>query len=211
MTLKLWKKYSYIILLIVIFGGFFNAKIAILAILCMLGPLVLALLGKGRFWCGNICPRGSFYDSVLKKVSNKKPVPKLLKSKFFRMGVIVFMFYMFGKGLYKNLGNISGIGLVFYRMIVITTLVGIFLSIFYNHRSWCNFCPMGTIAAFISKFKKHRKTLRVNSNCVSCKLCQKKCPMGIVPYDYKGDILSHVDCIQCGECMRSCPKSSIKY
>ncbi|MCS4481230.1 4Fe-4S binding protein [Clostridium botulinum] len=26
----------------------------------MLGPIFLALLGKGRFWCGNICPRGSF-------------------------------------------------------------------------------------------------------------------------------------------------------
>lgn len=211
MGLRLWKKYSFIILLIVIGAGFFNTKIAIVAIMCMLGPIVLAIMGKGRFWCGNICPRGSFYDSVLKKFSNKRPVPRVLKSRVFRLAVIVFMFYMFGKGVYKNWGNAEGVGLVFYRMIVITTLVGIFLSMFYNHRSWCNFCPMGTIAAFISRFKRNRKTLKVNSSCMSCKLCQRECPMGIVPYDYKGNILSHVDCIQCGECVRSCPKSSIRY
>lgn len=211
MGLKLWKKYSYIILLIVICGGFFNTKVAIVAVICMLGPIILAIMGKGRFWCGNICPRGSFYDNILKKISNKNPVPRLLKSKIFRLTIIVFMFYMFGNGLYKNWGNVEGIGLVFYRMIFITTLIGIFLSMFYNHRSWCNFCPMGTIAAFISRFKKNRKTLKVKSSCISCKLCKRECPMGVVPYDYKGDILSNVDCIQCGECMKSCPKGSIKY
>ncbi|KGN01765.1 4Fe-4S binding protein [Clostridium botulinum] len=209
--LKLWKKYSFIILIVFIVGGIFNIKIAMAAIVCMLGPLILALLGKGRFWCGNICPRGSFYDNIVKKFSNKKRVPGLLKSKIFRVLVIVFMFYMFGIGIYMNWGNIAGIAMIFYKMIVVTTLVGLILSIFYNHRSWCNFCPMGSIAAFISHFKKNKKTLKVNSSCISCKLCQRKCPMGIVPYDYKGDILKHVDCIQCGECVKYCPKNSIKY
>lgn len=209
--LKLWKKYSFIILIVFIVGGIFNIKIAMAAIVCMLGPLILALLGKGRFWCGNICPRGSFYDNIVKKVSNKRRVPRLLKLKLFRLLVIVFMFYMFGINIYMNWGNIEGVAMVFYKMIIVTTLVGLILSIFYNHRSWCNFCPMGSIAAFISYFKKDRKTLKVNSNCISCKLCQSKCPMGIVPYDYKGHILKHVDCIQCGECIKYCPKNSIKY
>ncbi|EES92151.1 4Fe-4S binding protein [Clostridium botulinum] len=209
--LKLWKKYSFIILIVFIVGGIFNIKIAMAAIVCMLGPLILALLGKGRFWCGNICPRGSFYDNIVKKVSNKRRVPRLLKLKLFRLLVIVFMFYMFGINIYMNWDNIEGVGMVFYKMIIVTTLVGLILSIFYNHRSWCNFCPMGSIAAFISYFKKDRKTLKVNSNCISCKLCQRKCPMGIVPYDYKGHILKHVDCIQCGECIKYCPKNSIKY
>lgn len=209
--LKLWKKYSFIILIVFIVGGIFNIKIAMAAIVCMLGSLILALLGKGRFWCGNICPRGSFYDNIVKKVSNKRRVPRLLKLKLFRLLVIVFMFYMFGINIYMNWDNIEGVAMVFYKMIIVTTLVGLILSIFYNHRSWCNFCPMGSIAAFISYFKKDRKTLKVNSNCISCKLCQRKCPMGIVPYDYKGHILKHVDCIQCGECIKYCPKNSIKY
>lgn len=39
-------------------------------------------------------------------------------------------------------------------MIVVTTFIGIILSFFYNNRTWCNFCPMGSIASLISYFKK---------------------------------------------------------
>ena len=188
------KKYSYIILIFFIIAGMFNPTIALTAIICMIGPIFLAFLGKGRFWCGNICPRGSFFDNVIIKFSRKNKVPKFLKSKLFRTSVIVFMFYMFGNGIYKNWGNI----------------VGIILSFFYNNRTWCNFCPMGSIASLISYFKKDRKKLTVSSSCISCKLCKMTCPMGIVPYDYKGNPIDHPDCIQCGKCINICPKNAIR-
>ncbi|MGO5066945.1 MULTISPECIES: 4Fe-4S binding protein [unclassified Clostridium] len=203
------KRYSYIILIFFIIAGIFNAKVALTAIFCMIGPIFLAFLGKGRFWCGNICPRGSFFDNVLINFSRKSKIPNFLKSKFFRISVIVFMFYMFGNGIYKNWGTPMGVGLIFYRMIVITTFVGIILSFLYNNRTWCNFCPMGTIASIISFFKKDRKKLIVSSNCVYCKLCKTACPMGIVPYKYKGNPIEHPDCIQCGKCIKSCPKNAI--
>ncbi|MCR1933748.1 4Fe-4S binding protein [Clostridium tepidum] len=204
-----FKRYSYIILIFFIIAGMFNAKIALTAVFCMIGPIFLALLGKGRFWCGNICPRGSFFDNILINFSGKNKVPNFFKSKFFRISVIVFMFYMFGNGIYKNWGNPMGIGLIFYRMVVITTFIGIILSFLYNNRTWCNFCPMGTIASMISLFKKNRKKLIVSSNCVYCKICKTACPMGIVPYKYKGNPIEHSDCIQCGKCIKSCPKNAI--
>ncbi|GAE03240.1 (Fe-S)-binding protein [Clostridium botulinum B str. Osaka05] len=203
------KKYSYIILIFFIIAGMFNPTIALTAIICMIGPIFLAILGKGRFWCGNICPRGSFFDNVLINFSRKNKVPKFLKSKLFRTSVIIFMFYMFGSGIYKNWGNAVGIGMVFYRMIVVTTFIGIILSFFYNNRTWCNFCPMGSIASLISYFKEDRKKLTVSSSCISCKLCKTTCPMGIVPYDYKGNPIEHPDCIQCGKCINICPKNAI--
>lgn len=208
--LVLWKKYSFVALMMFILLGLFDARIALLAIICMVAPIIVSLF-KGRFWCGNLCPRGSFYDNVVSKFSNKRKVPKFLKSYYFRAIVFVGMMTMFGLGIKQNLGNLYGIGMVFYRMIVVTTLIGIVLSLFYNHRTWCHFCPMGTIASVISKFRKNKKVLQVSSSCVSCKICEKKCPLGIVPYEYKGDILSHPDCIQCGQCVSVCPKNAVGY
>ncbi|MNO01487.1 ferredoxin [compost metagenome] len=70
---------------------------------------------------------------------------------------------------------------------------------------------MGTAASIISKFRKSKDVLQVSASCVSCKVCEKKCPLGLVPYDYKDNILSHPDCIQCGQCVKVCPKKAIGY
>lgn len=208
---ELWKKYSYVLLIIFIIVSLFDFRIGMAAIVCMIAPIIVSVY-RGRFWCGNLCPRGNFYDNVISRFSKKKAVPKLLKSIYFRVLVLIFMFTMFGLGIQKNWGNPAGIGMVFYRIIVITTLIGIGLSFFYSHRTWCHFCPMGSIAASISYFRKDRKkVLEVSNTCVNCKICEKKCPMGISPYDYKGDVLSHPDCIQCSKCAIACPKASIGY
>lgn len=207
---SLWKKYSFLLLIAFVTLSLFDLRFAVVAAICMIAPITVSLF-KGRYWCGNLCPRGNFYDNVVSKFSNKKPVPKFLKSWGFRLFMVIFMLGMFGFGIKQNWGNLFGIGMVFYRIIVVTTVVGVILSFFFNHRTWCNFCPMGTIASWISKLRKSDRVLNVSNSCVSCKLCEKKCPLGIIPYDYKGDLLSHPDCIQCGKCVSVCPKNAIVY
>ncbi|MDK2829532.1 MAG: ferredoxin-type protein NapH [Clostridium butyricum] len=210
MFLKLWKKYSFTLLIGFVLLGLFDLRFAVVAIICMIAPVVVAIF-KGRFWCGNLCPRGNFYDNVVSKFSNKKNPPKFFKSYYFRAVVLIIMMTMFTLGVKENWGNLYGIGMVFYRIIVVTTIIGIVLSLFYNHRTWCHFCPMGTLASIVGKFRKSKNVLQVAPTCVLCKLCEKKCPIGLVPYDYKGDILSHPDCIQCGKCVAACPKKAIGY
>ncbi|QHQ60913.1 4Fe-4S binding protein [Anaerocolumna sedimenticola] len=208
--LVLWKKYSFILLIGFIFFNLFDLRFALAAVICMAAPIIVSFF-KGRFWCGNLCPRGSFYDNVVIKFSKNRKVPNFLKSTFFRTFMVIFMLTMFAAGIKNNWGNPYGIGMVFYRLIVITTIAGVLLSLLYNHRTWCHFCPMGTLASLVAGFRKSKKVLHVTSACVSCKLCEKKCPLGIVPYDYKGNILSHPDCIQCGKCLNVCPKNAIGY
>ena len=206
----LWKKYSFTLLIAFIVLGVLDFRFAVAAAICMIAPVIVAIF-KGRFWCGNLCPRGNFYDRVVSKFSNKRKPPKFLKSYYFRAIILTIMMTVFISGVYKNWGDLYGIGMVFYRLIVVTTIVGILLSLVYNHRTWCNFCPMGTLASITGKFRKSKRVLQVSSSCFSCKLCEKKCPIGLVPYDYKGDVLSHPDCIQCGKCVTACPKQSIGY
>ena len=68
--LKVWKmvicNYNSILIL-----GMFDFRIGLIALICMIAPIVVAIF-KGRFWCGNLCPRGNFYDNVVSKFSNKK-------------------------------------------------------------------------------------------------------------------------------------------
>lgn len=147
------KKYSYLILIFILTVGFFYKKIALLALLCMMLPIITSLF-KGRYYCKNICPRGSLYDVKCSKFSQNKTIPKVLKSTIFRVIVLIIIFLMFGINLKNSLGDIDSIALVFYRMVLITTLIGISLSFFFNHRAWCAFCPMGTMSDFIDFIKR---------------------------------------------------------
>lgn len=149
-----WKKVSYIMLLAFIVGGFFDVRLALAAVVCMISPIIFALLNKGRYWCGNLCPRGNFFDKIIKKISGKRPMPRFLKSIWFRTLVTLSMFMIFGLNMYINWGDLSSIALNLYRLIVITTLIGIVLALRYSHRTWCSFCPMGSTASYIIYRKK---------------------------------------------------------
>ena len=45
--------------------------------LCMLLGIGVALF-RGRTWCNWLCPRGSFADALLKKVSPGRKIPEAL-------------------------------------------------------------------------------------------------------------------------------------
>ncbi|MBP3240420.1 MAG: 4Fe-4S binding protein [Oribacterium sp.] len=43
----------------------------------------------------------------------------------------------------------------FYSLMLTSTLIGIIVMILFKPRSWCTFCPMGTMTQSICKIKKH--------------------------------------------------------
>lgn len=204
-----YKKYGYYIFLFFLIASLFDMRLGSIAIICMLAPIMISILGKGRYWCGNYCPRGNFYDHIVSKISPNRRVPKFLKSMGFRVFMIVLIMTNFGIGIYKNWGDLYGIGFVFYKIIVITSLVGIGLGVIYNQRTWCNFCPMGTIASLIAKGRGRKLHLSVSHTCVSCGLCSKACPMDISPKSYRGNLVEETECIFCQQCVYKCPKDSI--
>lgn len=191
--------------------GIVYPVIGIAALICMVAPIVVAPF-RGRFWCGNFCPRGSFYDHVLAKVSPKKEVPRFFSHPFFRGFMILFIMTVFSIQMYYAWGDIFAIGKVFVQIILITTIVGIILGVLFHHRTWCSFCPMGTLAAWISRWKKPFPLL-VKDSCVSCKVCKKVCPMQIEPYSAKGreEGFLHQDCLKCARCVDKCPKKALGF
>lgn len=203
-----WKKYSYLILILYMLAGFFVwPALGIIALVCMLAPVILAPF-RGRQWCGVYCPRGSLWDSVFAKIISRREVPKWAKALEFRVFMLLLIFTVFGVQMYFAWPDWNEIGLVFLRIIFITTLAGIILAFRYSPRTWCNFCPMGTLAAWSSTEKKG---IRVSDSCVNCKLCAKVCPMNLRPFEARGNIFIHGDCIKCRECVKICPKKALTY
>lgn len=84
-----YKKYGYYIFLFFLIASLFDMRLGSIAIICMLAPIMISILGKGRYWCGNYCPRGNFYDHIVSKISPNRRVPKFLKSMGFRVFINV--------------------------------------------------------------------------------------------------------------------------
>lgn len=191
-----------------VIGLLYYPLIGYLAIVCMVGPVITSFFW-GRFWCGWLCPRGSFYDHLIAPLSPKKKIPPILKSMTTRLLILALVMGLFILQVSRAWGNWSAVGFVFIRMILATTIVGAILGFFLHPRTWCNFCPMGTMASLIGKAKK---SLRVSDACVNCKACVKACPMEIdIPSYKKEGIISHPDCLKCGKCLEKCPKKAISY
>ena len=201
----------YWVLLIFLAAGLFFPAIGLLAIICMLAPVVVSFF-KGRYWCGNFCPRGSFYDHVLAKFSPQKPIPAFLRSTGFRIFVLFLIMTAFSIQMYFAWGDLGAMGMVFLRVILLTTLIGIVLGVFYHQRTWCSFCPMGSLASWIAE-KRKPMPLMVSDKCVGCKICTKVCPMQLAPYKAKGSAcgFGDADCLKCGSCVQSCPKQALSF
>lgn len=199
----------YWILLIYLVVGYFFPAVGLIAIICMIGPVTMSVF-KGRYWCGHICPRGSYYDHLVSRVSRNKKIPDFLRSKLFRGFMLLLIFTMFGVQMYYAWGDWGDMGKVFWNIIFITTIVGTIFSIIYSPRTWCSFCPMGTLSAMVAprKHKSTFKNIHISDGCIQCKLCAKACPMQLKPYEAKDkeEGLLDGDCIKCEKCVQKCPK-----
>lgn len=102
----------YWVLLIFIVVGFFYPIIGLLAIVCMVAPVVLSVF-KGRYWCGHYCPRGSYYDKLISRVSRNRKIPDFVRSEGFRLFMLFFIFAVFGVQMYFAWGDWGAMGGVF--------------------------------------------------------------------------------------------------
>ena len=56
-----YKKYGFYVLIAYLILSYFLLPLGLVAIICMVSPIIFAFMGKGRYWCGNFCPRGIFF------------------------------------------------------------------------------------------------------------------------------------------------------
>lgn len=143
-------KWSWLVLFFFIFMGLFYPAVGLVAIVCMLAPLVVAVF-RGRMWCAFYCPRGSFLDRVVSKFSLKQKYPALFKAVWFKWLIVVALLSAFAIQLTIAGNSLVAMGAVFVRMVLLTTLAALGLGIKFIPRTWCGICPMGTLAGYMGR------------------------------------------------------------
>ncbi len=206
-------RWSWLVLFIFLVAGLFYPILGIAALICMLAPVIVAFF-KGRMWCGYFCPRGSFNDMILAKLSRRVKLPAFFRATWFRLLFLAVLMSGFAVQIFMARGNTAVIGQVFLRMVFITTLLTILLGYFYQPRAWCLICPMGTMAHFVAKKKRGQSgnihIVFKKDQCSGCQLCSRHCPIQIDVHRYKETgMVNHADCLKCQTCVAKCPKKSL--
>jgi ferredoxin-type protein NapH len=198
------------IVLVTIIGGQWYPLLGFAVPAVMLTAIIGGFL-KGRYVCGWLCPRGAFYDRVVKWVSRGRPIPEWMRNSVFRWAVFALLMGFMVWQISLSPGDVYHWGRVFVRICMITTGLGVVLALFIHPRSWCAFCPIGTFQAAVGGKKA---PLRMGEGCVECRTCERVCPMGlkIVDADRAEDgRLDLPDCGKCPECQLACPKGVLHF
>ena len=220
-TFTLIRKRAWLITLLVAIGGLWYPKLGLLVI-----PIILSLTGlaffRGRQWCGNFCPHGSLFDYVVLPVSLNKKIPSFLKSKVTRVLVLAWFGYSMTNKVLKTLPTLGTesfldkLGFVFVTTYLMVLIVGGLLSIFVAPRTWCQFCPMGTLQMLsyklgkflgVAKVTDQKITIAAKDKCHNCGKCSRVCPMQLAPYQEFSDKnqFDNEKCIKCSTCVVNCP------
>ncbi len=196
--------YLGIIVLIVSIGGIFYPKLGYILLLVFASLMIIAPF-RGRWFCGNLCPRGSFVDFWLAPLSRKMKIPPQLRSMRLRAPIFVALMGFLIFRIVQTEGIVDKIGMVFVTLCILTTSIAILFGVIIAPRTWCSFCPMGTLQRAMGGNKYQLKVDR--ERCIECKKCQKVCPMQLPVTD----ILNNPDCIKCGRCIEACPKQALSF
>lgn len=174
----------------------------------MLITLVVSLR-KGRYACGNVCPRGSFFDTYFRPFGGRLTIPAGLRTPSVRWSIFAGLMGFMAFQIARHPGDPLHWGFVFWLACALTTAVAVILGRSWQPRAWCALCPIGTLAAALGK-GKHQ--LVIAPHCTSCGRCEQHCPMELAIAAHRTDgKLPHGDCIKCSSCHAACPQKALQW
>ena len=215
------RRYAWLLALVIGVAGMFFPLLGLLVPFIMAALMGMSLF-KGKYWCGNFCPHGSFFDNLLQPVSRRVKVPEIFRSRAVIAAVLlVFMFSMTLRfvRVFEAMGTgefYEKLGLIFAGTYLMVLLIGGLFAVIISPRTWCFFCPMGTMQGVLYKLGKglgltrhadEKVTLTQPEHCRSCGKCSRVCAVQLEPHKNLSENGQFEDgrCIRCRACTEKCP------
>jgi ferredoxin-type protein NapH len=177
---------------------------------CMILGIGLAAF-RGRSWCDWLCPRGSFEDALVARISRQRRIPAVFRRTPMRVGVMTLLMGLLTFQIIRLWPDPFAIGGAFILLLTITTALGVVLGVLLQQRTWCYICPIGTMSNWVGR--NRRPLTLAAERCLECSLCAKHCPMQLSPVSLKEqDAMPHQgDCLKCRLCVTSCPTAALAF
>ncbi|GHV73829.1 ferredoxin [Spirochaetia bacterium] len=113
---------------------------------------------------------------------------------------------IFGRGIVALRGLLFG-GTAAFSLILAIPMVLILLIALFRGRAFCSWCPVGVTLGLFSSAAP--LGMKVSPHCVSCGLCEKKCPTGCI--DSRKKTIERDRCVLCFSCVDVCPTGIAAY
>jgi ferredoxin-type protein NapH len=203
---RMWQYYLAALVPLVVIGGWFFPYLGYLALAMMLTMMVLMFF-RGRWYCGWLCAMGAFHERVLTHVSLHREIPDLFKASWFRWLFFILLMGLMTIRLIMSGGDPARVGAVFVMMWTVATALAIAFGLYFKPRTWCNFCPMGSMQGVLTP---RTYLLQVRPECKSCGLCRRVCPIQTYPGVYREQgVVPSLECMRCENCVINCPQKAL--
>ncbi|MCD5425632.1 MAG: 4Fe-4S binding protein [Methanosarcinaceae archaeon] len=190
-----------------------TSSVSMINLMVFIGLISITVI-FGRSYCGWCCPGGFIFELScllrikLHKLKKLPEIPEYIHNKLIylkhailiiSLTMIYIMTVYFGQ-------YIPELGWVEMTILTIMALIPFSILSFFIPRAVCRYlCPISSFLGILSI--KSLFKLKLNEKCVSCKLCEKKCPIQI-------KLIKNIDqkeCIRCFDGVSVCKKYGIDY
>ncbi|HOK00150.1 MAG TPA: 4Fe-4S binding protein [Termitinemataceae bacterium] len=144
---------SVVFVAIVSVGGYFFPFLGFLVIMLIILAVGLSFRYT-RYFCGKVCPNGTYLTAVLGKVSRKHRLPPWLYAPELRRALCGFMFFCMINLIARFGQTWAQIGRIFWAIYILSVGISSLLGFFFKPRAWCALCPMGTLQETLGSMKK---------------------------------------------------------